>query len=73
MTARCPGHSRHWFSFRSRQVGGTGVRSPVCVRCGSPNPNELTSDEWIGLGELFPEKYGETADQVRESIREETP
>jgi hypothetical protein len=44
MTARCPGGSRHWYSFH----GQAGFRSPVCVRlhCGHPNPRPLTDNDW---------------------------
>lgn len=38
---RCPNRTRHWFSLH----GMVGVRSPVCVRCGAPNPRPLTADE----------------------------
>lgn len=39
--SRCPGHMRHWFSVH----GQAYLRSPVCVRCGAPNPRPLTDDE----------------------------
>lgn len=32
--SRCKYHSRHWFSV----YGAVGLRSPVCRRCGAPNP-----------------------------------
>lgn len=40
---KCPGHMRHWFTL------GVGIRTPVCVRCGAPNPRKLTDDEWDEL------------------------
>jgi hypothetical protein len=46
--ARCGGlggAARHWFSF----YGMPGFRSPVCRRCGAPNPVPLTEDEWADL------------------------
>lgn len=45
MTARCPGHARHWYSF----YGMPGYRSPVCVRCSEPNPRPLSAGEWDEL------------------------
>lgn len=41
----CPGYARHWFSIH----GQVYLRSPVCVRCGAPNPRALTDEE---LGDL---------------------
>lgn len=38
---RCRGHSRHWFSV----YGMPGLRSPVCRRCGEPNPRPLDESE----------------------------
>lgn len=32
---------RHWFAY-PRQVGSS---SPVCVRCGEPNPNYRPDDD----------------------------
>lgn len=43
--SNCVGFYRHWFSF----YRGPGLRSPVCVRCGEPNPRPLTKDEWDAL------------------------
>jgi hypothetical protein len=37
---RCTGGARHWFTV----VGAVGLRSPVCRRCGAPNPR-ITEDE----------------------------
>lgn len=39
------GNQRHWFSIR----GQAYLRSPVCVRCGAPNPRRLDDHD---LGEL---------------------
>jgi hypothetical protein len=41
----CPGHGRHWFTF----YGQPGLRSPVCVRCATPNPRPLKPEEWDAL------------------------
>lgn len=41
----CPGRARHWFSL----WGNVGLRSPVCVSCGAPNPQPLTEDQWAEL------------------------
>lgn len=42
MASRCPGRMRHW-----RIVQFTvGMRAPVCIFCGSPNPRPLTEAEW---------------------------
>lgn len=65
---RCAGHQRHWFTIGARKAGHTGLRSPVCVRCGAPNPLDLTTDDWLELGELFPERYGEIAEKVRDQL-----
>jgi hypothetical protein len=41
----CPGRARHW-----RVAFGTvGLRTPVCVFCGSPNPRPLADWEWEDL------------------------
>jgi len=37
----CPGNFRHWFIF----PGTTGVRTPVCQRCGAPNPTWMKADQ----------------------------
>ena len=45
MADRCPHRARHWrIAF-----GTVGLRTPVCVYCGSPNPKPLTDDEWAAL------------------------
>jgi hypothetical protein len=46
MTAtRCRGRARHWrIAF-----GTVGLRTPVCVYCGDPNPKPLTDQEWAEL------------------------
>jgi hypothetical protein len=42
---RCPGRMRHW-----RIVPRTiGIRAPVCIYCGSPNPRPLSEGEWATL------------------------
>jgi len=44
--ARCAGfYGRHWF-IAPRTIG---LRTPVCIRCGSPNPRRLTESEWGDL------------------------
>jgi hypothetical protein len=45
---KCPGHGRHWFSVH----GQAYLRSPVCVRCGAPNPRPLTAEQWVELEEF---------------------
>jgi hypothetical protein len=41
----CPGRARHWrIAFRT-----VGMRTPVCVYCGSPNPKPLSEEEWASL------------------------
>ena len=42
MSGHCPGHGRHWYSFH----GQPGLRCPVCVRCGNPNPRPLREPDW---------------------------
>lgn len=56
--------ARHWFA-PPRHVG---LRSPVCVRCGAPNPRPLTEqerEEWAyfltSLGEYWREFYEKAA------------
>jgi hypothetical protein len=44
----CPGHGRHWFALH----GQVGLRSPVCVRCGAPNPRPLSEGELRELREF---------------------
>lgn len=55
--------ARHWFA-PPRQVG---LRSPVCIRCGAPNPrplNEREQEEWAyyltSVGEYRREFYTKT-------------
>jgi hypothetical protein len=44
---QCPGRHRHWrIAF-----GAVGMRTPVCVFCGSPNPRPLDDDEWFQLAD----------------------
>jgi hypothetical protein len=45
VSAHCPGHGRHWFTF----YGQPGLRSPVCIRCAHPNPRPLKPGEWDAL------------------------
>jgi|HubBroStandDraft_2_1064218.scaffolds.fasta_scaffold02398_20 hypothetical protein len=59
---RCPGRYRHWRVAR----GTVGMRTPVCVCCGSPNPNPLTEDEWAQL--LDWARYHNVGDYVRTAI-----
>jgi hypothetical protein len=41
----CPGRVRHWrIAFNT-----VGLRTPVCVFCGSPNPKPLNEYEWGAL------------------------
>lgn len=37
--------TRHWFTV----WGHTGLRSPVCMNCGAPNPRPLADREWAEL------------------------
>jgi hypothetical protein len=41
-TKCCP---RCWYSIPAN----VGLRSPVCVRCGNPNPRPLSDDQWADL------------------------
>jgi hypothetical protein len=45
MASRCPGRGRHW-RIAPRTVG---IRTPVCIYCGDPNPKPLTPGEWETL------------------------
>lgn len=51
--SRCPGHARHWFVLH----GMPGARTPVCVRCGAPNPKPLKPDEWDELEAMVRANY----------------
>lgn len=63
------GRSRHWRVIR----GTVGMRSPVCVCCGSPNPKPLTDDEWRDLIELAKDhNIGDHARTAIEKRREES-
>lgn len=42
---RCPARARHW----RIALGTVGLRTPVCVYCGSPNPKPLKDWEWDEL------------------------
>jgi len=63
-SARCPHRARHWrIAF-----GTVGLRTPVCVYCGSPNPRPLTDQEW---GELLDwSRIASVGDHVRTAIEE---
>lgn len=61
MTA-CPGRYRHWrIAWRT-----VGLRTPVCLYCGSPNPRPLTDGEWADLID-WAEHYS-VGDHVRAAI-----
>lgn len=64
--ARCGGHQRHWFSIR----GQAYLRSPVCVRCGAPNPRPLADDEWSQLAEFNQHYPGYVGKAVVLALRE---
>lgn len=56
--SRCPGHQRHWFSVH----GQAYLRSPVCVRCGAPNPRPLSDedlDELVRFNMSYPAYVGQ--------------
>jgi hypothetical protein len=64
----CPGHARHWFSVH----GQAYLRSPVCVRCGEPNPRKLSDDEMSTLADFdrhFPMYIGRHAHRAVEAWR----
>lgn len=66
---KCPGSQRHWFTVR----GHVGLRSPICVRCGAPNPATLTTDDWWQLLD-YPkllERAGTNPTQLRQSLEDE--
>jgi hypothetical protein len=43
------GRARCW-----RIIGGTvGMRSPVCIYCGSPNPKPLADWEWAEVTDWY--------------------
>ena len=62
----CPGHARHWFTVR----GHVGLRSPKCVRCGAPNPRQLTTDDWRGLLDYAPHLLDDP-EAIRQSLDDE--
>lgn len=39
----CPGHYRHWFTAPD----SIGIRTPVCQRCGEPNPKWTAEDQRV--------------------------
>lgn len=60
----CPGRARHWrIAF-----GTVGMRTPVCVYCGSPNPVPLSDDEWAQIIDLA--SLRSVGDHVRTAIEE---
>ena len=59
---RCPGRGRHW----RVAFGSIGIRTPVCVYCGSPNPRPLTDQEWREL--IGYAKTRSLGDHVRSAI-----
>lgn len=62
MASRCPGRVRHWrIAF-----GTVGLRTPVCVYCGSPNPKPLTDLEWREL--IAWSRNAAVGDRVRAAI-----
>jgi hypothetical protein len=64
VTAPCPGRFRHW----RIAIGTVGLRTPVCVYCGSPNPKPLSATEWrelIDWAENMP-----VGDHVQAAIKE---
>ena len=62
MATRCPGRVRHWrIAFRT-----VGLRTPVCVYCGSPNPRPLSEGEWGDL--LHWAADNSVGDHVRSAI-----
>jgi hypothetical protein len=59
---RCPGRGRHWrIAWRT-----VGLRTPVCLYCGSANPRPLTEAEWADLID-WAEHYS-VGDHVRVAI-----
>jgi hypothetical protein len=60
--SRCPGRARHWrIAWRT-----VGLRTPVCIFCGSPNPRPLTECEWSDLID-WSQDHG-VGDYVRSAI-----
>lgn len=62
---RCP-RRRHW----RIALGTVGMRTPVCIDCGSPNPKPLTEDEWVQLIDWSRDHY--VGDHVRTAIEAHT-
>lgn len=67
---KCPGHHRHWFSVH----GQAYLRSPVCVRCGAPNPRPLSEEDLGNLADFnhhYPAYVGKhVVAALREADRE---
>lgn len=64
MSTPCAGAARHWFSFYRQP----GLRSPACVRCGTPNPRPLTKDEWDTLLQHREVRGYPFMDQIEDAI-----
>lgn len=62
----CPGNARHWFSVH----GQAYLRSPVCVRCGAPNPRPLTDDQWDQLEDFNAHYPAYVGQHVVNALRE---
>jgi hypothetical protein len=56
---------RHW----RIAIGTVGMRTPVCVWCGSPNPRPLAGWEWRDLIDWV-EHYDRAGKHVRAAIAE---
>jgi len=63
-TPPCPGHGRHWFVIH----GVVGLRTPLCVRCGHPNPKPLNEQEWKEL-EAFADDNWRLGKHNEEALR----
>lgn len=62
----CHGYQRHWFSI----YGQAYLRSPVCVRCGAPNPRPLTDDELDDLADFVKARPRWAGGRVAAALRE---
>jgi hypothetical protein len=61
----CTSGARHWFTV----YGAVRMRSPVCGRCGAPNPRPLSDDDWDALA-AYVDSGGKLNPRTRAALAE---